>query len=272
MSDSSIQTDSLHCPDCGYNLFGIESDRCPECGLTIDRSIVGDSRIPWVHRRRIGRIRAFWRTVILATARPRILAQEVNRPVSYTDAIKFRRVCLVLAVAALLGLIGVIVGIVDIPMSWRDRVVLIVLCGFSAWLYLLSVTGLPSLFFRPPALSVLRQNRAVALSFYSAGPLAWMIVPAIVLGIAAFLFDAPNQWFFLAETMVVVGFGLLGVLLAAQASSSFRLLKHATLCSVGRRYAMNISLALAWFVLFWMIAIGIPMIAVYIGVVVQSLL
>ena len=203
-----------------------------------------------------------------ASAHPR---QEVNRPVSYTDAIQFRRICLALATAALVGLIGVIVGIVDIPMSWWDRVVLTAICGFSMWWYLLCVTGVPSLFFRPGSLPVLRQNRAVALSFYAAGPLAWMILPAILLGISALLFDASNQWFFAAEVMLVVGFGMLGMLAAAQASSSFRLLKHATRCSVGRRYAMNMSLAIAWFVLFWIVAAGIPMIVIYVAVVVQSL-
>ena len=25
-----------HCPDCGYSLRGLTSDRCPECGLVLD--------------------------------------------------------------------------------------------------------------------------------------------------------------------------------------------------------------------------------------------
>jgi hypothetical protein len=272
MPDAPLQTDSLHCPDCGYNLFGIESDRCPECGLTIDRSILGDSRIPWVHRGRIGRIRAFWRTVILATARPRILAQEVNRPVSYIDAIKFRRVCLVLAWLPLVTAVAVVWGIIEIPMHAWERVGLALICGFSTWVYLLCITGLPSLFSHPRTLPVLRQNRAVALSFYCAGPLAWMILPTVVLCISFVMLDGPNSLFGEAETLLVIGYALLGLLFAAHFGSSFVLLKHATLCSVARRWTMDICLVSAWIGLFWIIAIGIPMIAIYITVVVLSLL
>lgn len=272
MSDSSLQTDSLHCPACGYNLFGIGSERCPECGLAIDRSILGDSRIPWTHRRRIGRIRAFWRTVMLATFRPAIIAQDINCTVGYPDAIRFRRVAVLVATAALLAPIGVIAWLIEIPMDRWQRVALAAILAFAAWVYLMCMSGLPSLFFRPPDLPVLRQNRAVALSFYATGPLAWMFLPAIVLSICAVMFDAPNAWFYPAETMVVVGFGLLGLLVAAHGSSSYRLLKYSTLCSAGRRFAMNISLAIAWLALFWIIAVGIPTIVIYFAVVVQSLL
>ena len=31
-STASSSADDLYCPDCGYNLRGITSDRCPECG------------------------------------------------------------------------------------------------------------------------------------------------------------------------------------------------------------------------------------------------
>ena len=30
------QLDFPQCPDCDYSLIGVESDRCPECGLGID--------------------------------------------------------------------------------------------------------------------------------------------------------------------------------------------------------------------------------------------
>jgi hypothetical protein len=272
MPEPALHTDSLHCAGCGYNLFGIESDRCPECGLAIDRSVQGESRIPWVHRQRIGRIRALWRTVVLFTIHPRIIAQEVNRPVGYADAIKFRRVCLVLATSALLPLIAVVVAILDIPMHWWERVALGLICGFSAWVYLLSITGFPSLFFHPKTLPLLRQNRAVALSFYSAGALAWMFVPVLILGISLLIINGPNRWFYEGETLLVVGVGFFGLLFAAHFGSSVLLLKHATHCSATRRCMMDICLVMSWFVLLWIVMIGIPAIAIYLAVIVQSLI
>src|SRR4051812_12709994 len=53
VSDEAAQLD-LHCPQCGYNLRGIDSDVCPECGLAIDRVAFAQSQLPWSHRRRIG--------------------------------------------------------------------------------------------------------------------------------------------------------------------------------------------------------------------------
>src|SRR5690349_18858272 len=88
-STESVEAESdLYCAQCGYHLRGITSDRCPECGLPIDHELT--SRIPWVYRRHIGRVRAYLRTVRLATLNAKLLAAEVARPVSYSDAQRFR--------------------------------------------------------------------------------------------------------------------------------------------------------------------------------------
>lgn len=50
---SSPVDEQLHCPQCGYNLTGIASRRCPECGVRFDRrALMIDPRIlgrplPW---------------------------------------------------------------------------------------------------------------------------------------------------------------------------------------------------------------------------------
>ena len=83
--------DELFCPECGYDLRGIENiTRCPECGLAIDPEGLARSQIPWVHRRHLGRFRAYWRTMWLSTFRPRKIAAEAARRVSYPDAQRFR--------------------------------------------------------------------------------------------------------------------------------------------------------------------------------------
>src|SRR5438477_13137741 len=97
------------CPDCGYDLRGLSSERCPECGLSIDAAMV-ESPIPWAHRARIGRLRAFRRTVILATFRPKRLAAAVAVTVDYADARLFRRlVVLQVSLPFVIALIGVFI-------------------------------------------------------------------------------------------------------------------------------------------------------------------
>src|SRR5215204_4041683 len=77
----------LFCPECGYNLHALHGiDRCPECGLAIDRQGFARSQIPWVHRRHVGRVRAYWRTLWMATLRPARIAAEASRRVGYVDA------------------------------------------------------------------------------------------------------------------------------------------------------------------------------------------
>src|SRR5688572_15202434 len=95
----------LLCPGCGYDLRGIESERCPECGVLVDRAGAVISRIPWAHREQIGKWRAYWRTVRRAMFHPVALAAEVSRPVRFDDAKRFSRRTALLAWATLVPLI-----------------------------------------------------------------------------------------------------------------------------------------------------------------------
>jgi hypothetical protein len=99
-----------------------------------------------------------------------------------------------------------------------------------------------------------------------------MLMPAIILCVSGIMMNGPNLWFFEAETLMVVALVLLGVIFAMQASSSVILLKHATHCSATRRWTMDICLVIAWIVLFGIVGVGIPAIAIYLAVLVQSLL
>src|SRR5437867_2522049 len=94
-STSVAAVAALYCPECGYDLHGIESARCPECGQSIDRATLSESRIPWVHRREIGRVRAYWRTLWLAILRPRRIAMDIAAPAHLRDAEMFRRVTVI---------------------------------------------------------------------------------------------------------------------------------------------------------------------------------
>ena len=41
LTPSTNPAADLFCPNCGYNLRGIDSERCPECGVVIDREAMG---------------------------------------------------------------------------------------------------------------------------------------------------------------------------------------------------------------------------------------
>ena len=80
----------LFCPHCNYNLSYTESPRCPECGEPFDPAHLAVSQIPWVHRKQIGRIRAYFRTLRLVALHPKKLSAEISRPPLYPDANRFR--------------------------------------------------------------------------------------------------------------------------------------------------------------------------------------
>lgn len=239
------------CPRCDYSLRGIDCDRCPECGESIDRATLARSRLPWVHRRQIGRIRAYWRTVWTVTFRPLQLAQEMSRPVSLANARWFWFInAMLLALPA--GLIwGIFLEVTDpefreliymtageamltapaapgaggappiIPPSlFLPLGVALIqpwIAGGCLLLFLLMATAMPSYLAHPPRLPVVRQNRAIALSFYAGAPLAWLpVIAGPVAGLvwlSARLEDAPDEFIFdvaiFATCSLLVGVPLL---------------------------------------------------------------
>src|SRR5687768_4417862 len=82
---------TLLCPGCGYDLRAATEDRCSECGLVIDRAQLSRSSFPWAHRKGVGHLRAFAKTVRLVTLDSRLLRQETAKTQSPRDAAVFRR-------------------------------------------------------------------------------------------------------------------------------------------------------------------------------------
>lgn len=191
--------EDLFCPECHYNLRGIDSERCPECGVTIDRAALaalGASRIPWTHRRRIGRVRAYVRTLWMVIARPGLLGAQSARPVSYPDARMFRVVTVALAYLPFLVL-GIFWG-------WNGKTVhgpcapflnrpgdlaLTLIAGLTG---LACATGVQAWFASPRCLPVVQQNRAVAIIQYACAPLVMLALsPAIAMAVL-WLADHPS--------------------------------------------------------------------------------
>lgn len=79
----------VYCPQCLYNVRGVTGERCPECGLLIDREDWAASPIPWEHRRNIGSVRGYIQTVRLVTSRTRRMVMATPQGLSVRDAWRF---------------------------------------------------------------------------------------------------------------------------------------------------------------------------------------
>src|SRR4051794_26198974 len=90
----------LLCGACGYNLRGVPSDRCPECGRHFDPNHSIANLIPWEQRRYIGRLGAFWRTAWISS-QPRRLVTYMDWPMSRSAARMFHFWVIMIAAAGI---------------------------------------------------------------------------------------------------------------------------------------------------------------------------
>lgn len=181
----------LFCQDCGYNLRGLTSNRCPECGRTLDAVRSTIPGIPWVHRRNIGRLSAYWQTVWLVMFRHKRFCEELARPVSYPDAQRFRWMTILHVYLPVLAA-TVIAYLRYWPAPFNEQLwneafaavwPAVALHGCFV-LFLAAATGAPSYFFTLRELPVPQQNSAIAMSYYATAALAWTPL-ALVLALAA---------------------------------------------------------------------------------------
>jgi hypothetical protein len=207
MTQSLPDSISLICPSCGYDLRGISSERCPECGTSFDRASIAVSTIPWEHRKAIGGVKAYCRTLILATFRIRKLAEEINRPVSIRDASGFRWITVGIAAALPIAVFVAAVvhnggtGFLDfispaksaqtVAMPPKVDLVLPFAAGETRWIvpplamiiWLGMISGVASYWFSPRNKPDWQRQRAVALSLYASAPLALLgVFIAVVAG------------------------------------------------------------------------------------------
>lgn len=294
--------DDLICPQCGYDLRGIDSSNCPECGQELDRKQLSRSRIPWSYRDEIGIARAYWRTVWMVLRRPSEVAADVVRPVSLHDAQKFRRHTVAIAAIvpiALLLLLGVYVTNVmsgapfvgaifatrppdpNAPLppmytfGWMLEYALILVTCLSAWLYLLCIAGVASYFFHPASIPIVRQNRAVALSYYACAPLALTPITFSLAAVLAWWFREGH--FFrkgMAFPISLIGALALATIcyqLIALVMAPIVMLARSTHCTSARLWALGLALPILWTLLGAIILMGIPGSFAFISLVVLSL-
>ena len=255
----------LPCIECGYDLRGSEGGRCPECGREFDPATLNESSIPWQRRGEVGRLRGFRRTVALATRRPGRLSREA---------------IVVVAEANLTGGLGFGETPALEPAGLAPRladaaVLAALLIGLFLWPLLAS--RVPSYFFHPRRLPRELQDRAVALSYYTSGPLALLPVAAVLVGVGVAVnlgtaaifehFRVPGP---VPVGAVVPGLVLLvgGVLLAAYAAvmlvvGPMVLLARGLEATAGRVIACGVVTVTGWVVLFVVCVVGLPALVLY---------
>ena len=185
--------DGFQCPECAYDLRGLPttSERCPECGEPLSRLRDREPQIPWARARGFWRAYpAFWSTVWLVMASGRRFRSELARPVSYRAAQWFRgltvvHVALSLPLLPLAGLAAEFPPFVQL-WEWTNALSAVWLLVAAVSVFL--ATGAPSYLFHPRYVPMSRQNRGVALSYYTCAPLALMALSAPLLG-ASLLID-----------------------------------------------------------------------------------
>ena len=246
----------LYCPGCGYDLRGLISDRCPECGLTIDPARSG--LIAWERRKSLGHIRSFFPTLVKATFSPAQLAKATGSKVDVRSARLFRwivRGLVILPVVSLFvfaviengGLNAIIT--IDGPERgslesfWEPRFLWTV--GATLWptlpigfaFSIILATGVSHWFFMK-RLEPVRQNRAMAFSHYLAAPMGWIAVPAIAVAVIIFVeaMDHADSQEALAAIETICGrvAGLCLLLLVIALVNSLRAVDAATQCGIFR--------------------------------------
>ncbi|MBN1343620.1 MAG: hypothetical protein JXQ73_13110 [Phycisphaerae bacterium] len=288
---SGVDQDAL-CVDCGYNLRGLTTDRCPECGRAFDRASLIASQIPWVVRRQIGTIRAYWRTVWMVILRNARFCNEAGVPLSYRDAQLFRWVTILHVYLPFL--IATLVACAFRPLAdpfvdyFFKTIWPLAALHACLILFLLGITGVPSYFFHPACLTVEQQDRAIALSYYTCAPLAvttavWLVIALVWLpikvagiNISADPFDllmalerAPTPlrvWVFSAG---ILGFGLMAMQPALWWWALVDLAKR-SMPDTNRSRLVALAVPILWVAISLVTLLIIPLLVFYVALIAVS--
>ncbi|MCK4623879.1 MAG: hypothetical protein KAV00_01100 [Phycisphaerae bacterium] len=281
----------IYCPKCSYNLRGAVGDQCSECGHSLANIRSRLCQIPWVRRRELGRFYGFWQTVWMVTFRNQRFCEEYARPVGYADARTFQWVTIIhVYLPALVAVLLVYLttpakpevanplqqmmmsGMIQPGLTLWDRayaemwpVAILLICFL---LFLAAATGVPSYFLHPRTVSVQQQNTAIAMSYYTCGPLALTPVILIVCIVATELFSVA-EWGGYATMLGVIK--STGVLLLMWWLNLVRTTRRMMPQVKGRRVLVAVGTPLLWLILAGLTLVVLPLAVLSVLVVLTSL-
>lgn len=252
----------LLCEGCGYSLVGLMSDRCPECGEAFDPTLLPLARVPWLYRRRLGKVRSFIQTCWAILVRPTAFAREMCRPIriSMQDARLFRTWCIRIVIGT--GLITLAAALaINVPWSeivqnvtlarWKELTAAVV--AFVLAVVLLNValrlaTDLPTFIWKGLAAN---PHDLAPLHYYAAAPLC--LVPLVVIPGGVLLQYAENlgsQNRHDLTAIIVIAMTAGGAIIAALSWwIPLRLMKQATACTTARVIGLAAYLPAHWFLI-----------------------
>jgi hypothetical protein len=251
----------IPCLKCGYNLRGLTTDRCPECGASIALARTRESFLPWLHRRRMGRLRAFWATVAVVLFRPQRLYAEFSRPADYESAQHFRWWAIAWTFPAIAVEMwswwlthwyhGEAMGWLHFLFELRWPVY-----AFPVLMFVLLAAGaaLPSYFFHPRDLDVEKQNRAITLSYYTSAYLPALNVPSLIVGLAMTSSHHTEReiWLIRVANIMIVGVTLCWLIAVVV------LMRRLMPDRPARAVAMAVLLPMLWLGAIVFIMLGLP--------------
>jgi len=265
----------LFCQRCGYNLRGLTGNRCPECGGSLDgvRSLV--PQIPWMYRKELGWWRAYWRTIRFVMFRQAQFCDEMARPVNFRDSQSFRwlTVLLVSITSALPLGVSYLTTRVESYNSFVSTAAAAgwpLLIFYFCWLLFLSAaTGVPSYFFHPREVPVQQQNRAIALSYYACGPLAFLVIPLLTCTSAILTSTAKDPT--VSMLFIVLTLTLPIGAIAPWWLDLIHLARRLVPQKPSRAVAVAVFVPLLWLLLAFAILVGIPFVLFCVFLICASL-
>jgi hypothetical protein len=247
----------VFCEGCGYSLLGLAADRCPECGMPYDTLALPYARVPWLHRRRVGRWAAYWQTVRQVVFHPRAFATELCRPVrvSADDARRFRRISTHLAaVSATLFVVllaSALGGLRLSGLSEPARVLLQIGLAVVGWVsgvaFLRLASDVPVFIWK--GLPSLPPSELAPLHHYASAPFALFPLVGGVILVLGIVIGTSTDPFGLALPLTVAAIALGAAWVLACWWTPVVLMRAATGCGWGRAALLALYLPVHWFLM-----------------------
>ena len=276
------------CPRCEYDLRALPpgTARCPECGLPIDPGRTPESQVAWAHRRRIGAVSAYLRTVVMVSVRSDRFVAQLGRPVERRDGRSFWLVTLALLMppVVFLAVVGEVFdsktvdaaarAVAEGKATWEAWVTpalfglqpaaVRVVCAVAC---LVAVTSPPIPLYRTRPLPPELDHRLASLGYYACAPLVLVALACAAFVLAALL--VPGDRFLVTALWLVAS--LVAVLsVVAWWWVQVRLMHRAT-GSAWRATRFAVLLPVFWFSLAFVFLFAVPWVVGYCEILLANL-